>query len=96
MLDLGAIGKGYASTVPPNCFAKRGVTSAILHGGTSTRSLLGIRRDKLVESGARKFSCVRVPEPIAIPPFLLKDEAMSVSAIWGRSFRVEDSFWGTL
>ncbi len=41
MLDLGAIGKGYAIERATQCLREAGVTSALLHGGTSTVYALG-------------------------------------------------------
>src|SRR2546426_10186161 len=41
MLDLGAIGKGYAIERAAEVLREAGVTSALLHGGTSTVYALG-------------------------------------------------------
>jgi thiamine biosynthesis lipoprotein len=41
MLDLGAIGKGYAIEQAVDILREAGVTSAIVHGGTSTVYALG-------------------------------------------------------
>ena len=41
MLDLGAIGKGYAIERAAEVLREAGVTSALLHGGTSTVQALG-------------------------------------------------------
>src|SRR5262249_15168990 len=41
MIDLGAIGKGYAIASAAEVLREAGVTSAILHGGTSTVYALG-------------------------------------------------------
>ena len=41
MLDLGAIGKGYAIESAAEILREAGVTSALLHGGTSTAYALG-------------------------------------------------------
>ena len=41
MLDLGSIGKGYALERAANLLRDAGVTSAILHGGTSTVCAIG-------------------------------------------------------
>jgi len=41
MLDLGAIGKGYAIECAAELLREAGVTSALLHGGTSTVYALG-------------------------------------------------------
>lgn len=88
MLDLGAIGKGYAVEQAAGLLRDADVTGAILHGGTSTVVAIGQPPD----ADAWKVAIDRPPEtPDAPPPRLtvvpLRDEAMSVSAIWGRSFR---------
>ena len=41
MLDLGAIGKGYAVERAAEVLREAGVTSALLHGGTSTVQAIG-------------------------------------------------------
>ena len=41
MLDLGAIGKGYAVERAAEVLREAGVTSALVHGGTSTVQALG-------------------------------------------------------
>jgi thiamine biosynthesis lipoprotein len=45
-LDLGAIGKGYALDVAVGLLRESGVTSALLHGGTSTVTAIGCPDDK--------------------------------------------------
>lgn len=42
MLDLGAIGKGYAIDCAAEILRDAGVTSALLHGGTSTTYAIGV------------------------------------------------------
>jgi len=105
MLDLGAIGKGYAIERAAELLREAGVTSALLHGGTSTVYALGPSPD-----GERWQVSIESPEdrpdkPLtAMPaglndpesgaqrrPFAvvaLRDEALSVSAIWGKFFQV--------
>ena len=41
MLDLGAIGKGYAVERAAEVLREAGVTSALMHGGTSTVQAIG-------------------------------------------------------
>jgi len=68
MLDLGAL-QGLRIDCAAELLREAGVTRRILHGGTSTASLLGIRpRQSSWKVALESFSCVRVPEPIAIPP----------------------------
>lgn len=95
MLDLGAIGKGYAIECAAEILRETGVTSALIHGGTSTVYALG----HPPESDYWKVAldqppALMVASSIALPPVLLKDEAVSVSAIWGRSFVREGKIFG--
>jgi thiamine biosynthesis lipoprotein len=95
MLDLGAIGKGYAIERAAEILRDDGVTSAILHGGTSTVHAIGHPPD----SAAWKVALERPPEDSRAPaPLLatvpLKDESLSVSAVWGRSFQTGNKTYG--
>jgi thiamine biosynthesis lipoprotein len=95
MLDLGALGKGYAIERAAEILRDDGVTSAILHGGTSTVHAIGHPPD----SDAWKIAIERPVEDSSMPPSLLatvplKDESLSVSAIWGRSFQSGDKTYG--
>jgi thiamine biosynthesis lipoprotein len=95
MLDLGAIGKGYAIERAAEVLREAGVTSALLHGGTSTVYALGNPPDE-------EFWQVALEQPPAalgahaapLPLVRLKDEAMSASAIWGRSFQADGKLFG--
>ena len=94
-LDLGAIGKGYAIDRAIEVLRDAGITSALLHGGTSTVCALGHPPDAeywkvAVENPPASVTATAIP----LPPLLLKDEAMSVSAIWGRSFEKEGQIFG--
>ena len=95
MLDLGAIGKGYAIERATEILREAGVTSALIHGGTSTVYALG----HPPEAEHWKVALQPFPESFdvsAVPlsPVLLRDEAISVSAIWGRSFVREGKLFG--
>lgn len=95
MLDLGAIGKGHAIERAAEILRDDGVTSAILHGGTSTVHAIGCPP----EGDAWKVAIERPVEDSATPPPLLaavplKDESLSVSAVWGRSFQSGDKTYG--
>ena len=93
MLDLGAIGKGYAIERAAEVLREAGVQSALLHGGTSTIYALGHPPE-----AEFWFVAVEKPEqeasstPLAKIP--LTDEALSVSAVWGRSFENEGKSYG--
>jgi len=87
MLDFGAIGKGHAIDKAAGLLREEGITSAILHGGTSTVFAIG----KPPDQPAWKIAIEAPPEtenaqpkPIAVVE--LHDEALSVSAVWGKSF----------
>ena len=90
MLDLGAIGKGYAIAQAAEVLKEAGVSSALLHGGTSSICAIG----HPPESDAWQVAIEGPPGPGETPPALLatvplRDEALSVSAVWGRSFVAE-------
>jgi thiamine biosynthesis lipoprotein len=93
MLDLGAIGKGYAVERAAEILHEAGVTSALLHGGTSTVQAIG----HPPEAECWKVA-VANPLPAATPALLatveLKDEAMSVSGIRGKCFQAEGQTFG--
>jgi FAD:protein FMN transferase len=113
MLDLGAIGKGYAVEKAAELLRDAGVTSALLHGGTSTIYALGHPPDQAawkvalempsalaspVVSGREEASDggtlnATVPRtPLAVVP--LKDESLSVSAVWGKGFAAGGKTYG--
>jgi len=95
MLDLGAIGKGYAVEQAAGILRSAGVTSALIHGGTSTVCAIGHPPDatswEIAIEQPQGGSCLRVNWPEPIP---LLDEAMSVSAVWGRSFIADGKLLG--
>lgn len=89
MLDLGAIGKGYAIERAADLLRQIGVTSALLHGGTSTVYAIG--RPPGAEAWKVAIENPHAQEPGSPPAILaavpLRDEALSVSAVWGKSFQ---------
>ena len=95
MLDLGAIGKGYAVERAAEVLREAGVTSALLHGGTSTVQAIG-------QPPGEEFwkIAIETPSPSAdtTPTLLatvpLKDAAMSVSAVWGHCFEAGGRTFG--
>ncbi len=93
MLDFGAIGKGFAVDRAAEILREAGVTSALLHGGTSTAYAIGR------PPGSARWK-ITVPSPdnhASAPPLTtvqLQDESLSVSAVWGRSFRAGEKCYG--
>ena len=106
MLDLGAIGKGYAIESAAEILRDCGVVSALLHGGTSTVYAIGRPPDaaawKIAVEGPPPPEFNRSPDvskPSASVLFAtvpLQDSAMSVSAVWGKSFKAEGKTFGHL
>lgn len=109
MLDLGAIGKGYAVERATDILRQDGVTSALVHGGTSTVFGLGHPPEAeswrvAVESPRQGMEAGRAGIPAAtqgqrrpgqlLATVPLGDQAMSVSAVWGRSFEAEGRIFG--
>ena len=111
MLDLGAIGKGYAVERAAEILRAAGVKSALLHGGTSTVCAIGsppgaeswkvaIEQPPagVWSSAFTQSEVVEPPEggiPNELPGSLpLRDAALSVSAVWGRSFDAEGKTFG--
>jgi thiamine biosynthesis lipoprotein len=110
MLDLGAIGKGYAVGQAAEILRTAGITSALIHGGTSTVYALGHPPDAddwkvAIEQPptiAGNPALVRLADfqwseggaSNQLPAIPLRDEAMSVSAVWGRSFVADGRLLG--
>jgi thiamine biosynthesis lipoprotein len=114
MLDLGAIGKGHAIERAAALLREEGITSALLHGGTSTVHAIGSPPGteawnvaiEYGESSKDISSDHDQPERVATKPSQmggtegllatvpLKDEALSVSAVWGKSFQTDERTYG--
>jgi thiamine biosynthesis lipoprotein len=102
MLDLGAIGKGYAIERAAEVLREAGVTSALLHGGTSSVQALSHPPDaeswKIAIERPRPGLARPPPAPGQQPSLLatvpLCDAAMSVSAVWGKFFQAEGRTYG--
>jgi FAD:protein FMN transferase len=101
MLDLGAIGKGYAVGVAAEILREAGVTSALVHGGTSSVFALGhppgadawqIAIERPSESRAGVSPAIPSPALLAVVP--LRDEALSVSAVSGKFFQTGNKTFG--
>ena len=91
-LDLGAIGKGYAIEEAGMFLRDCGVTSALLHGGTSTMVAIGTPpQDK-------NGWPIGVSDPLEDSQMLtstsIRDEAFSVSAPKGKAFQKDGKVWG--
>ena len=93
MLDLGAIGKGHAVDRAVAVLRAAGVESALIHGGTSTSFALG----RLPDGAPWKVAIISPGQDSSAPPLAvveLENASLSVSAVWGRSFRVGDKTYG--
>jgi thiamine biosynthesis lipoprotein len=86
-LDFGGIGKGYAVDEAISILKETGVERGLLHGGTST--VVGFGPDPWM---------IGVPYPGETEEMLaivsLKNTALSVSAVWGKSFDFEGRTYG--
>ncbi len=93
MLDLGAIGKGYAVDRAIRLLWDNGIRSALLHGGTSTVYGLGAPPDGDAWT-------VAIRRPFATDPddhlthVSLRDAALSVSAPHGKAFEADGRRYG--
>ena len=101
MLDLGAVGKGYGVEQAAEILRDAGVTSALIHGGTSTVHALGappgeaawkvaIDTPKAATGDAADPSrSERLDDdlpPVPLATISLRDESLSVSAAAGKYF----------
>ena len=90
-LDLGAYGKGYAIERAIDSLKENGVRSALLHGGTSSAAVIGTPPD---QASWR----VQLSEPFKAgdAPLMLDlaNEALSVSAIHGKTFTIDGRTYG--
>lgn len=85
MLDLGAIGKGFAVDRAAEILRETGVKSALLHGGTSTAYAIG-RPPGGLRWKITIPSADNIPDAPPLATVEIEDESLSVSAVWGRSF----------
>lgn len=109
MLDLGAIGKGYAVERAAEILREAGITSAFVHGGTSTAYALGVPADADVWKIAVEKPDLAMPpdgrlarvataeasrEESLLAVIPLTDESLSVSAVWGKAFEADGKSYG--
>jgi thiamine biosynthesis lipoprotein len=105
ILDLGAIGKGWAIDRAVEILKDAGVTSAFVHGGTSTVYAIGTPPDQPAWKVAIDAPQLGAPAPRAVatgsdpPPGVvalaeLKDESLSVTAVWGKAIEVNGKRYG--
>jgi thiamine biosynthesis lipoprotein len=88
MLDLGAIGKGYAIERAAEVLREAGVTSALLHGGTSSVQAIGRpREEECWKIAIETPSPAPDTPPTLLATVLLRDESLSVSSVQEHSFR---------
>ena len=93
MIDLGAIGKGYAVDRAAELLREAGIGSALIHGGTSTAYAVG----RPPGAAPWKIAVTSPTNDPASPPLAvveLEDESLSVSAVWGRSFQAGGKTYG--
>ena len=99
-IDLGAIGKGFALEAAANLLREAGVTSALIHGGTSSVCAIGTPPGEafwktVIEHPAWGQPIVDIPEHARlIAVAKLRDESFSVSAGWGRAFKENGISYG--
>lgn len=103
-LDLGAYGKGWAVERAGTILREAGITRALIHGGTSTVSCIGTppgadswnialekpetaRRHRAVSALSTVTNSDVGDQYYAVIP--LKDEALSVSATWGKEVQTD-------
>lgn len=107
LLDLGAIGKGYALEEAAEILRDAEIESAFIHGGTSTAHAIGAPPDAdswKVAVEDPKFSERAMLDPGSISEteraaaqlttIELRDEGISVSVIWGKGFQSQDRSYG--
>lgn len=90
-VDLGAIGKGYGVDRAVEVLREEGVTSGLLHGGTSTTYAIG-------KPPGQSAWRTGIPEPDKDDSLLatveIRDEALSVSAVSEKAFASEGTIFG--
>lgn len=91
MLDFGAFGKGYAVDRAIEILREGSVASALLHGGTSTVFAFG----RAENDAPWKIAITSAPpEENVLQLVELDNDALSVSAVWGKSFASQGRSFG--
>lgn len=100
-LDLGSIGKGYAVERAGELLREAGVTSALMHGGTSTVLAIGAPPGaegwKIALEHPAHMQAAQGEAGVLLLPLatvMLCDESLSVSAVWGKSFTAAARSYG--
>lgn len=107
MLDLGAVGKGYAINEAVSLLRDAGIASAFFHGGTSTCYALSrpsalpawkaaVTRDDLgvVSAAVSDGRPTTLTRDDAIAVVSLRDASLSVSAVKGKAFEADGKVYG--
>jgi FAD:protein FMN transferase len=108
LLDPGAIGKGYAIECAVEVLADAGIHNGLIHGGTSTVRALGsppdaetwrialprLHQSDLSPAGGTKAQTQQAASEPPLAVVSLRDSAMSVSAVWGKSFQADGRTFG--
>ncbi len=99
MLDLGSIGKGYALERAASLLRESGITSALLHGGTSTVCAIGTQPDGqpwriAIEHPENQRASAPPSSQRHLATVPLRDESLSVSAVWGKFFAADGKIYG--
>ena len=90
-LDLGGYGKGYAVERALDLLVENGVTSALLHGGTSSVGAIGAPPGEAAWKVNLREPLADGDHPLVIN---LSDRSLSVSAVHGKSFRAGGREYG--
>ena len=107
MLDLGAIGKGYALERAVEILLEAGIASALLHGGTSTACAIGSPPEaefwkvavenpfaQLAELGSEAVRTETAGARSMLAVAQLKNQSLSVSGVHGKAFVAEGRTYG--
>lgn len=86
-IDLGAAGKGHAIDDAGGALRAQGITSALLHGGTSSIHAIGAPPD------AGAWTIAWAPSHLR-RTFAQRDGALSVSAAHGKAFTNDGHVYG--